>query len=136
LVISDIGQVLRLFELIQNIHLHGIIGDNVPKEWVNQEDVHRAMPSPKLRKNEIRDFLDYQAELGNLEKNDKKGDFDVRQSKAEYKVSRLGHATISAYNSPEFQNVKNLIKWRRPEKKPKDENDVDENEKEYDDTND
>ena len=47
------------------------------------------MPRPKLKKPEIRDFCEYQAERGNLEKRVGKDKF-VRQAEAEYKVSREG----------------------------------------------
>jgi len=92
--------------------MHGVVGENSPLEWVNLEQIYREMPSPKLTKDELRDFLEYQTELDNLEKRTGK-DKDTRQAKAEYKVSRQGLKTIAIYFDPTFQNVKNMITWRR-----------------------
>jgi len=118
LVKSDIQQVLGLFSVMQNIHMHGIIGDNFPLEWVSVEQIYREMPPPKMTKDKLRDFCEYQTEQGNLERRTGK-DKEIRQAKAEYRVSQQGKRTIAVFFDPTFANVKNMITWRHKTSKEK-----------------
>ena len=70
------------------------------------------MPRPKLNKPEIRNFCEYQAERGNLEKRVGKDKF-VRQAEAEYKVSREGLKILAVFQGEEFQNIRSLYGWSR-----------------------
>ena len=90
--------------------MHGVIGEDVPLEWVSVEQVYREMPNPKMTKDKLRYFCEYQYDLGNLEKRTGK-EKETRQAKAEYRVSIGGQRTLAAYSSPEFQNIKNMISW-------------------------
>lgn len=118
----DIQRIFDLFAVMQNIELHGVIGDNVPLEWVNVEQIHREMPRPKLPKDQLRDFCEYQYEQGNLEKRTGKHQ-DIRQAKAEYKVSEQGKKTIAVFHDPIFQKVKNMLDWTQSNKNKKQEDD-------------
>jgi len=113
LVKTNIERVLDLFAVIQNIEQHGTLGDDIPLEWVSVEQIYRSMPSPKLPKDQLRDFCEYQSEQGMLEKRTGK-EKETRQAKAEYKVSRDGLHYIEMYhnwNDPHFQKIKNLTSW-------------------------
>ena len=112
MVIPDLQQITRIFLLIQNIHLHGFIHENIPKEWVTVEDLYRKIERPKLPKDELRDFCEYQASLGNLEKRTGR-DKEVRQASAEYKVSEKGLGILAVYNSTKFEDIKNMFTWSR-----------------------
>lgn len=108
---SDIDQVLNLFSVMQNIQMHGAIQENTYREWVSVEQIYWAMPKPKLQKDKLRDFCEYQAEQGNLKKRTGRDKF-TRQAKAEYKVSEQGLKTIASYHDPDFKNIKNMITWK------------------------
>ena len=116
MVRQDIHTIEVLFSTIQSIHIKGVVGvygeEGAPKEWVTVEDIVRAMPRPKLKKPEIRDFCEYQAERGNLEKRVGKDKF-VRQAEAEYQVSRGGLKIIAVFQGEEFQNIRNMYGWSR-----------------------
>ena len=116
LVQHDIQKIVTLFATIQNIHIKGVVGvygeEGAAKEWVTVEDIVRAMPRPKLKKPEIRDFCEYQAERGNLEKRVGKDKF-VRQAEAEYKGSREGLKILAVFQGEEFQNIRNMYGWSR-----------------------
>ena len=96
---------------MQNIQRHGVIGDNMPLEWVSVEQIYREMPHPKLPKDKLRDFCEYQCTVGNLEKRTGK-DKDTRQAKAEYTVSEQGKKTIALYHESIFQPIRDMISWR------------------------
>ena len=70
---------------------------------------NRNMPRPKLKKPEIRDFCEYQAKRGNLEKRVGKEKF-VRQAEAEYKVSREGLKILAVFQGEEFQNIRRSVR--------------------------
>ena len=116
MVRQDIHTIEVLFSTIQSIHIKGVVGvygeEGAPKEWVTQEDIVRNMPRPKLKKPEIRDFCEYQARRGNLEKRVGKEKF-VRQAEAEYKVSREGLKILAVFQGEEFQNIRNMYGWSR-----------------------
>ena len=110
MVKSNIQQVLDLFIVMQNIQLHGGIRDDIPLDWVSVEQIYREMPHPKMTKDKIRDFCEYQTDLKNLDKrtgNEK----DTRQAKAEYRVSEQGKRIIALYHDPSFSQIKNMISW-------------------------
>lgn len=111
MVKSDIQQVLDLFSVMQNIQMHGVVGEDAPLDWVSVEQIYREMPRPKMTKDKLRGFCEYQTEQGNLEKRTGK-DKETRQAKAEYKVSKQGQKTIATYFDPEFRNIKNLFSWK------------------------
>ena len=46
----DIEQIIRLFSIIQNIQVHGTIGDDVKREWVSVEQIYQKMPQKKIKK--------------------------------------------------------------------------------------
>jgi len=121
LVQHDIQKIVTLFATIQNIHIKGVVGvygeEGAAKEWVTVEDIVRAMPRPKLKKPEIRDFCEYQAERGNLEKRVGKDKF-VRQAQAEYKVSRKGLGVLAVFKGDSFQDVRSMFGWNRSMAKP------------------
>ena len=118
MVRQDIHTIEILFATIKGIHIKGVIGvygeEGAPKEWVTVEDIVRAMPRPKLKKPEIRNFCEYQAERGNLEKRVGKDKF-VRQAEAEYKVSREGLKILAVFQGEEeiVQNIRNMYGWSR-----------------------
>ena len=116
LVQHDIQKIVTLFATIQNIHIKGVVGvyggEGAPKEWVTVEDIVRALPRPKLKKPEIRNFCEYQAKRGNLEKRVGKDKF-VRQAEAEYRVSREGLKILAVFQGDEFQNIRNMYGWSR-----------------------
>ena len=116
MVRQDIHTIEVLFSTIQSIHIKGVVGvygeEGAPKEWVTQEDIVRNMPRPKLKKPEIRDFCEYQAKRGWLEKRVGKEKF-VRQAEAEYKVSREGLKILAVFQGEEFQNIRNMYGWSR-----------------------
>ena len=116
MVRQDIHTIEVLFSTIQSIHIKGVVGvygeEGAPKEWVTQEDIVRNMPRPKLKKPEIRDFCEYQAKRGNLEKRVGKEKF-VRQAEAEYKVSREGLKILAVFQGEEFQNIRSMYSWSR-----------------------
>ena len=118
MVRQDIHTIEVLFSTIQSIHIKGVVGvygeEGAPKEWVTVEDIVRAMPRPKLKKPEIRDFCEYQAERGNLEKRVGKDKF-VRQAEAEYKVSREGLKILAVFQGEEeiVQNIRKMYGWSR-----------------------
>ena len=121
MVRQDIHTIEVLFSTIQSIHIKGVVGvygeEGAPKEWVTVEDIVRAMPRPKLKKPEIRDFCEYQAERGNLEKRVGKDKF-VRQAQAEYKVSRKGLGVLAVFKGDSFQDVRSMYGWNRSMAKP------------------
>lgn len=108
---SNIDQVLNLFSVMQNIQMHGVVGEDAPLEWVSVEQIYREMPRPKITKDKLRDFCEYQTKIENLKKRTGK-DKETRQAKAEYKVSEQGQKTIATYFDPEFRNVKNMFSWK------------------------
>ena len=116
MVQHDIHRISILFTTIQSINIKGVAGiygeEGAPKEWVTVEDIVRAMPRPKLKKPEIRDFCEYQAERGNLEKRVGKDKF-VRQAEAEYKVSREGLKILAVFQGEEFQSIRDMYGWSR-----------------------
>jgi len=124
---SDIDQILNLFSVMRNIQMHGTIGDNIPLEWVSVEQIYRAMPKPKMTKDKLRDFVEYQTEQGNLEKRTGRHK-DTRQAKAEYSVSIQGLKTIASFFDPNFQKIKNMIIWKPQTKTKHDITDEDANE--------
>ena len=121
MVRQDIHTIEVLFSTIQSIHIKGVVGvygeEGAPKEWVTQEDIVRNMPRPKLKKPEIRDFCEYQAKRGNLEKRVGKDKF-VRQAQAEYKVSRKGLGVLAVFKGDSFQDVRSMFGWSRSMAKP------------------
>ena len=124
MVRQDIHTIEVLFATIQGIHIKGVVGvygeEGAPKEWVTVEDIVRAMPRPKLKKPEIRDFCEYQAERGNLEKRVGKDKF-VRQAVAEYKVSREGLKLIAVFQGNDLKNIRDMYGWSRQMTKKSDE---------------
>lgn len=113
MVKTNVERILDLFAVIQNIEQHGTLGDDVPLEWVSVEQIYRFMPSPRLPKDQLRDFCEYQSEQGMLEKRTGK-EKETRQAKAEYKVSFDGKRYIELYHNwadPNFQKIKNLTTW-------------------------
>ena len=111
MVKSDIHQILELFSVMQNIQIHGIIGDDLPLEWVSVEQIYKEMPRPKKPKDQLRDFCEYQAEQGFLDKRTGRHK-DTRQAKAEYRVSDHGKRTIFAFSDSNFDNIRNMITWK------------------------
>jgi len=105
---SDIQQVLDLFSVMQNIQMHGVVGEDVPLEWVSVEQIYREMPHPKMTKDKLRYFCEYQYDIGNLEKRTGK-EKDTRQAKAEYSVSIEGKNSLEKFLSI-AQNVFPTIK--------------------------
>ena len=124
MVRQDIHTIEILFATIQGIHIKGVIGvygeEGAPKEWVTVEDMVRHMPRPKLKKPEIRNFCEYQAERGNLEKRVGKDKF-VRQAVAEYKVSREGLKLIAVFQGNDLKNIRDMYGWSRQMTKKSDE---------------
>jgi hypothetical protein len=119
-----VERILDLFAVIQNIEQHGTLGDDVPLEWVSVEQIYRTMPSPRLPKDQLRDFCEYQSEQGMLEKRTGK-EKETRQAKAEYKVSFDGKRYIELYHNwtdPNFQKIKNLTTWTPGQKEKKSQN--------------
>ena len=113
MVKTNIERVLDLFALIQNIELHGVLGENVPLEWVSVEQIYRSMSSPKLPKDQLRDFVEFQTEQGMLDKRTGK-EKETRQAKAEYSVSQEGKKYVEMYynwDDPHFQKIKNMTSW-------------------------
>ena len=116
MVRRDIHTIEVLFATIQSIHIKGVIGvygeEGAPKEWVTVADINRNLPRPKLNKSEIRNFCEYQAKRGNLEKRVGKDRF-VRQAEAEYKVSREGLKILAIFQGEEFQSIRDMYGWSR-----------------------
>ena len=121
MVRQDIHTIEILFATIKGIHIKGVVGvygdEGAPKEWITVEDIVRAMPRPKLKKPEIRNFCEYQAKRGNLEKRVGKDKF-VRQAEAEYKVSREGLKLIAIFQGGE---IRDMYGWSRQMTKKSDE---------------
>jgi len=107
---SDIQQIFDLFHVIKNVKLHGVIGQDIPLDWVSVEKIYWAMPKPKMTKDKIRYFCEYQVQQGNLDKRTGK-DKETRQAQAEYSLSEKGKRTIAAYDSTEFSEIKKMILW-------------------------
>ena len=124
MVRQDNDTIEVLFVTIQSIHIKGVVGqygeEGAKKEWVTVEDILRAMPRPKLNKPEIRNFCEYQAERGNLDKQVGKDKF-VRQAEAEYKVSREGLKLLAAFQGDELKNIRDMYAWSRQLAKKSDE---------------
>ena len=124
MVRQDNDTIEVLFVTIQSIHIKGVVGqygeEGAKKEWVTVEDILRGMPRPKLKKPEIRDFCEYQAKLGNLEKRVGKDKF-VRQAEAEYRVSREGLKLLAAFRGDELKNIRDMYGWSRQMTKKSDE---------------
>jgi len=121
LVKTNVERVLDLFSLIQNIELHGTLGENVPLEWVSVEQIYRSMSSPKLPKDQLRDFVEFQTEQGMLDKRTGKQK-ETRQAKAEYRVSQDGKRYVEMYynwEDPHFQKIKNMTSWSPKSSKKK-----------------
>ena len=127
MVKSDIQLVMHLFSIMRNIQIHGIIGYNLPLEWVSVEQIYQTMPKPKKTKDILRDFCESQTKLGNLEKRTGK-DKETRQAKAEYKVSEPAKRTIALFSDPSFADIKNMITWK-PQFKEKTKDRTEENPK-------
>jgi len=106
----DIEKVLDLFAVVQNIHLHGTINDDIPIEWVNVEQIYFQMPKPKMPKDQLRNFCEYQVSLNNLEKGTK-ADKETRQSKEVYRISEIGKRVLYSYRSQEYKAIKDMISW-------------------------
>ena len=124
MVRQDNDTIEVLFVTIQSIHIKGVVGqygeEGAKKEWVTVEDILRGMPRPKLKKPEIRDFCEYQAKLGNLEKRVGKDKF-VRQAEAEYRVSREGLKLIAVFQGNDLKNIRDMYGWSRQMTKKSDE---------------